>query len=139
MRFCAEIVGEPRVGQKLELALVTKNVAGRPVATISLAKVPLPMRSRLVTLWVDGRRLGQGGADLSPEYVVHLDEEDSIRAVVQTEYSVQAGHNEVLVSVPYWWPSTPAFTDEEIRTFDEAGWRAPKVLPVIGPLAFDAH
>jgi hypothetical protein len=59
---------------------------------------------------------------------------------VRTNYLTRAGHNELLVSIPYWWPAESAkFSEEETRAFYEEAWQAPKVAPLIGPLKFDTR
>ena len=138
MQFCAVLERVPAAGDHVELTLIAKNLGPRTIAAISLAKVPEAQRGSFVDLWVAGQRLQEGPAELRPEYVVELPQGATIRATVRTSYVAHAGHNELRVSVPYWWPDESYFTEKETHMFYRQAWKAPKVLPLIGPLEFDA-
>jgi hypothetical protein len=138
MQFCAEVIGKPRVGEKVTIAVVTRNVGLPKVSALSLVNVPDSERSRFVGLWAHKRRVVEIRGGLRPGYLVQMSKGDSIRAVVLTDYSAQVGRNEIHMDIPYPVPSGPSFSEADIRAFRETMWPAPKVYPLIGPLVFDA-
>lgn len=139
MQFCAEVVGSPRVGERVKLALETRNVELDRVSAFSLAKIPGADRTRLIWVWVNKRPPRRANVELRPEYVVHMKRGDRIRAEVTIDYVATRGRNELFVEIPYWEPAGPPFTKAEILAFHESAWPAPMVPPLIGPLVFEAR
>jgi hypothetical protein len=140
LQFCARVEREPRAGERLRMTISTKNLSDHPVSAIDLAKVPSALQASFVPLWVSARPSGSAGrARLKPGYVAVLGSGEALQVDVTTSYVVRVGRNELLVGIPYYWPAAPEFTDEQIRSFYQQAWKAPKVEPLIGPLVFEAN